>query len=581
MVGVTIVVLLLSFLGSDTRAKEQCRENLKRIALALHDYESRNGSLPPACQKGKDGRPMVSWRVLILPFLARQDLYDAYHFDESWDSPSNSQLIAQMPEVFRCPAAPRDPPGRTSYVAVVGSQTMWPGDRGVTLEEMSAADGVANTVCLIEIDKSDIAWTEPRDLLFRDLIPPAEDVIGQRFSSPHKDAVTVVFADGSVRRLRKQAHTHADRNALSSILTAWGGQPYRGEWLPGEEPAPDESFPAEIDADKMRATDVTPYLQTPLASGRNAIYCSTFQIAWDDLRDQFGQLQVEGSPAIATGLNNGSFSRKALAPESYVALAGLVRDGIRDKIKEQMGRKFPNVSPSVRASSDLDIVAYAFLQKNLPFKARFNVLSQPLDFHSQAGDVPVKSFGFKEFDSADFSREQLGKQVRVLHYGSDEEFVIELKPVKDEIVLARVRPSVRLDETLRDVQALIRDKSKQVSQPTMQDKDELRIPRLTFNIAREYHELIDKHIANIANGGAWFKEARQSVRMLLNESGARIESEVVIGPVSNGHSTPPPPPVPRHFVFDKPFLLYIKQSDADQPYLVVWVSNPEIMYPIR
>jgi hypothetical protein len=486
-----------------------------------------------------------------------------------------------MPDFFRCPAAPKDPKGRTSYVAVVGSQTMWPGDRGVTLQELAAADGTSNTICLMEIDKSDITWTEPRDLLFRDLIPPDEQEIGPRYSSPHKKIVKVLFADTSVRELRKPATMAGDRNILRSILTAWNGQAYRGEWLPGEEPAADESFPAEVAADKLRATDVTAHLQAPLAVSRNAIYCATFQIAWDELRNQYGNLQVEGSPAIAAGLNDDSFSRKSLAAEAYVALAGLVRDGICEKIAEEMDRKFPSVSPSVRTSSELEIVAYAFLQKNLPFETRFDFLSQPLVFHSAAGAVPVKNFGFKVLESANAPREALSSQVRVLHYATDEEFVLQLKPKHDVIVLAKVAPAATLSDTLRNVKALIRDGAKQVAYPNLQDKDELRIPRLTFNIAREYHELIDKHIANIANGEAWFKEARQSVRMLLNESGARIESEVVVGPVSNGHSTPPPPPVSRHFVFDKPFLLYVKQSDADQPYLVVWVSNPEIMYPIR
>jgi hypothetical protein len=62
---------------------------------------------------------------------------------------------------------------------------------------------------------------------------------------------------------------------------------------------------------------------------------------------------------------------------------------------------------------------------------------------------------------------------------------------------------------------------------------------------------------------------------LLNESGARLESEAAIA-VENGHEPPPPPP-PRNFVLDRPFLIYLKERTAEQPYLAIWVANAELM----
>ena len=84
--------------------RAQCTNNEKQIALALHNYHDQHNSFPPAFSQGKDGKPLLSWRVLILPFLDQQQaLYDQFHLDEAWDSPHNRTLIAKMPAVLSLP----------------------------------------------------------------------------------------------------------------------------------------------------------------------------------------------------------------------------------------------------------------------------------------------------------------------------------------------------------------------------------------------------------------------------------------------------------------------------------------------
>src|SRR5206468_6173 len=109
----------------------------------------------------------------------------------------------------------------------------------------------------------------------------------------------------------------------------------------------------------------------------------------------------------------------------YVARMGLGSEGIRDKILAEMGEKFPGVTPSFNdAVGPNDFIAYAFLQKNLPFAVRFDRVSEPLLFHAAAGVTKVKSFGFQELASASSDAAKLKEQVDVLHYASDEEFVL-------------------------------------------------------------------------------------------------------------------------------------------------------------
>jgi len=51
---------------------EQCKNNLKQIGLAFHDYHDKFGSFPPAYTVDSNGRLLHSWRSLLLPYLAQQ-----------------------------------------------------------------------------------------------------------------------------------------------------------------------------------------------------------------------------------------------------------------------------------------------------------------------------------------------------------------------------------------------------------------------------------------------------------------------------------------------------------------------------
>lgn len=138
--------------------------NLKSLGLAMHNYLSVHGTFPPAYRAGADGRPLLSWRVLILPFLEEQKLYDQFHLDEPWDSPHNLPLAAKMPRVFAAPAAGRGPAGegKTTYLTLRGPDTLFPGAAGVKIEEVR--DGTSNTIAVVEVaPPGAVAWTRPVD----------------------------------------------------------------------------------------------------------------------------------------------------------------------------------------------------------------------------------------------------------------------------------------------------------------------------------------------------------------------------------------------------------------------------------
>ena len=72
----------------------------------MHNYHDTYGTFPPAATTDGADKPLLSWRVAILPFLEQQPLYEQFHLDEPWDSPHNKTLIEQMPQVYAIPGSP-------------------------------------------------------------------------------------------------------------------------------------------------------------------------------------------------------------------------------------------------------------------------------------------------------------------------------------------------------------------------------------------------------------------------------------------------------------------------------------------
>jgi hypothetical protein len=100
--------------------RSTCMSQIKRIVLAMLMYERDHGTLPPAWSADSHGAPLQSWRVLLLPYLGYQTLYDAIRLDEPWDSQHNRQFHGEDLAIYRCPSDPAAQPGQTTYSVVVG-----------------------------------------------------------------------------------------------------------------------------------------------------------------------------------------------------------------------------------------------------------------------------------------------------------------------------------------------------------------------------------------------------------------------------------------------------------------------------
>src|SRR5205807_9229857 len=140
--------------------RTQATNNLKQLALAMHNYADVNQSFPPAVLYGPDGKTPYSWRVALLPYLEQAPLYELYKKDEPWDSAHNKQLLARMPPVFRDPSDAADST-YSSYYAITGPSTIFFGKEGAKFSQI--LDGTSNTLMFVEA-KRDIPWTKPEDI---------------------------------------------------------------------------------------------------------------------------------------------------------------------------------------------------------------------------------------------------------------------------------------------------------------------------------------------------------------------------------------------------------------------------------
>jgi type II secretory pathway pseudopilin PulG len=210
-----------------------CRNNLKLIGLALHNYQDDWGSFPPAFVADNKGRPIYGWRTLLLPYLEQGPLFDEYRFDEAWDGPHNAKLRKRFPSgamPFSCPAAPNYGRPQTNYLAVVGPTTAWPGSRPAKLGE-DFPDGPSQTILVVEVEGSGIHWLEPRDLNFDEMSFTLNNAAENAISSQHKmtgswpwsrpvSYVHVLFGDGEVKQLRLDTAPETIR----ALLTANGAE---------------------------------------------------------------------------------------------------------------------------------------------------------------------------------------------------------------------------------------------------------------------------------------------------------------------------------------------------------------------
>jgi type II secretory pathway pseudopilin PulG len=211
--GVLIAMLLPAVQQARAAARRtQSKNNLKQIALAFHNYHDIHQTFPARSSFDKNGNPLLSWRVHILPFIEEGALYSQFKLDEPWDSENNKKLISQMPAMYGNPNS-KEKNFKTNYLLPVGKGTLFEGKQALRMRDI--VDGTSNTIIAVEADQDQsVIWTKPEDLSYN----PDKPMTGLGNLRP--GGFHVLKADGSVRFIS----VHLNEDILQALMTFAGGE---------------------------------------------------------------------------------------------------------------------------------------------------------------------------------------------------------------------------------------------------------------------------------------------------------------------------------------------------------------------
>ncbi len=218
LIAVVLIVLFGSPLIRSARPaaeRSHCLNNTKQIMLALLHYEKEHGSLPPAYTVDEQGNPLHSWRTLILPYMEHQTIYDQIDLTKPWDDPANAKAREMAVASYRCSSASLDDETLTTYLAVAGPETAFPGPNARTFEDFE--EEPRNTIAIIDAPhEKAVHWMSPHDITIDEILN-----IDEETDTQHHRIFVAGYLDGHSDAI----YVQIDRDVLRSLLTVADDMP--------------------------------------------------------------------------------------------------------------------------------------------------------------------------------------------------------------------------------------------------------------------------------------------------------------------------------------------------------------------
>ncbi|MEM7812123.1 MAG: DUF1559 domain-containing protein [Planctomycetota bacterium] len=226
LLGIFTALLLPSISRGTGQAahRTMCKNNLKQLGLALHNYHDVHGSFPPAYTEDDCGRPLHSWRTLLLPYLEQSDAYARLDLARAWDDPVNAAVFEEMsPDVFVCPSS-AIPWRETSYLAIVSPLNPIKGPVTSGWSETSEGGGGISLMIAEVGEDQAVPWMKPADLMPDELLQLVEVAREDVYvSGNHYGGFQACLSDGTVRFISYDI----DTGTLGGLLR---GDPDVGEY---------------------------------------------------------------------------------------------------------------------------------------------------------------------------------------------------------------------------------------------------------------------------------------------------------------------------------------------------------------
>lgn len=186
--------------------------NLRYLALALHNHHDHQETLPASMSVDDEGRPLLSWRVHVLQYLEEEALYREFRLDEPWDSPHNLALLPRMPNWYAHPLADASTARyETHFQVIIGPGAAFEGQKRLRLKE-DFTDDHAKTILVVEA-RDPVPWTKPQDLPYSPHGPVP------RLGGHFRGLFVAAMADGGMLQLEDSL----DEQTLRALITRSGG----------------------------------------------------------------------------------------------------------------------------------------------------------------------------------------------------------------------------------------------------------------------------------------------------------------------------------------------------------------------
>jgi len=327
-----------------------------------------------------------------------------------------------------------------------------------------------------------------------------------------------------------------------------------------------------VNTSELTATRVASTLDTPIAPGTNLIWCASFQLAWNELSDFIGhEIHMQQEDPSVAKLNRKSVTKENVDKDTYVAGAGEFNpdflDGLNKHLEDRFGSgAFPEETWQGDWATN-SLAAFGYISVNLPFRYIFERLN---DYPIILGTNAVQGFGISGYSATFKEKRRAASQVSIYDAKSENDFIIELKTRKanHHLILAKVPPHATLQETIQSVNQRIAQSTAQI----LKAHQELNIPILNFDLLTDYDELTHKHLLiNGSSKDGWIiTHARQQIRFQLDERGAVLKTKAFVCVAKSAV-------IVDNYIFNKPFLVMLRYKKNDQPYLALWIDNPELL----
>ncbi len=326
----------------------------------------------------------------------------------------------------------------------------------------------------------------------------------------------------------------------------------------------DKKAEVEVNNDNL---NILTLFSSPL-TGQNDLWVGTFQLVFNDMKNKVLKLDKiefvgEKETPELVGLNKEEFKESMLNESSYYTSYGEVSPQAREKIRRGIKEKF-NETSSLVDNSDWSaapgkLYAYAMLKKVFKFLTPFDELKQaPFNESSEL---------FSYFGIDNESNKKLYKNVKVLFYNSENDYGVQLLTKENDIVyLYRVDNPTYFSSSYKKMLAQTKNYK---GDRTFQSVDTLKVPNLKIKEKRGYPELCDRQIKG---SGFYFSSALETIELEFDKEGGKVKSEALLTS-DNGIMIQQEPKKPRHFNFDKPFILFLVDEGKTDPYLAFYVTN--------